>query len=331
MRIFSATILVSGLLISFGCAELKKTEVESNSRIAVIFDTDANNELDDQHAMAYLFFNQDLFDIKAVTVNATRNGGDIDGHYLEAERVMRLCQVFDRIPLLKGANGSFNQIEHTLNLPDFDGHDAVDFIIDEAKKHTQQKLVVLAVGKLTNLALALKKAPSIADNIRLVWLGANYPEPGEYNLENDIPSMNYVLTTNIDFEMVTVRYGKPSGTDAVKVTREEALRKMPGLGPKIASPIVGRHGGEFSTFGDYSVNLFEHIDYHGDPPSRALFDMAAVAIVKNKNWAKATEIPCPIMIEKQWVDQPTNSRKIIIWENFAIDKILADFYLSFKN
>jgi hypothetical protein len=331
MRIFSATILVSGLLISFGCAELKNTEVESDSKIDVIFDTDANNELDDQHAMAYLFFNRDLFDIKAVTVNATRNGGDIDGHYLEAERVMRLCQVFDRIPLLKGANGSFNEIENTLNLPDFDGHDAVNFIIDEAKKHTRQKLVVLAVGKLTNLALALKKTPTIADNIRLVWLGANYPEPGEYNLENDIPSMNYVLTTNIDFEMVTVRYGKPSGTDAVKVTKEEALRKMPGLGPKIASPIVGRHGGEFSTFGDYSVNLFEHIDYHGDPPSRALFDMAAVAIVKDRSWAEAAEIPCPIMVEKRWVDQPTNPRKIIIWENFDVDNILADFYLSFKN
>ena len=49
--------------------------------------------------------------------------------------------------------------------------------------------------------------------------------------------------------------------------------------------MTGRHGGAFTNFGDYSVDLFEHIDLYGDPPSRALFDMAAVAIVKNPAWA----------------------------------------------
>ena len=115
---------------------------------------------------------------------------------------------------------------------EFDGYKAVDFIISEAKKHSHEKLIVLAVGKLTNLALALQKDPSIANNIRLVWLGANYPDPGEYNLDNDIPSMNYVLETNIEFEMVTVRYGKPSGTDAVKVTQEQSQRENARAGSK---------------------------------------------------------------------------------------------------
>jgi len=60
----------------------------------------------------------------------------------------------------------------------------------------------------------------------------------------------------------------PSGNDAVKVTQEVINKTMPGLGLKVTSPIVRRHGAEFDTFGDYSVNLFTHIDYHGDPPSR---------------------------------------------------------------
>lgn len=131
--------------------------------------------------------------------------------------------------------------------------------------------------------------------------------------------------------MVTVRYGKPSGTDAVKVTQEEVNQKMPGLGPKIDTPIIGRHGGSFDNFGDYSVNLFAQIDLHGDPPSRSLFDMAAVAIVKNPNWAKATEIPCPTMIDENWVEQPDNTRKITIWEHFDAKNILADFYETLKN
>ena len=331
MRVLTSVLLISGIFICCGTAKLKSQTAPTAKKLSVIFDTDANNELDDQHALAYLFSNRDYFDIKAVTVNATRNGGGIDGHFDEAQRIMKLFKVSEDIPLFKGANKSFLEIENDLGNPSFDGFEAVDFIISEAKKSASEKLVVIAVGKLTNLALSLKKDPSIASNIRLVWLGANYPDPGEYNLEDDIPSMNYVLGTDIEFEMATVRYGKPSGTDAVKITQEEVNQNMPGLGPKIGTPIVGRHGGSFDNFGDYSVNLFTHIDYHGDPPSRSLFDMAAVAIVKNPDWAKAAEIPCPTMIDKRWVEQPDNTRKITIWEHFDAENILADFYATLKN
>ncbi len=324
-RVLSYLLLLV-VLISCTSKKVKKIAVSEPEKLTVIFDTDANNELDDQHALAYLFSNREYFNIKAITVNATRNGGDINGHYDEAERIMKLFKVSQEIPLLKGANKSFLEIKEDLENATFDGYEAVDFIISEAKKYLDEKLVVIAVGKLTNLALALQKDPFIANNIRLVWLGGNYPEPGEYNLEDDIPSMNFVLETGIEFEMVTVRYGKPSGTDAVKVTKADVNIKMPGLGPKIKASIIGRHGGEFHNFGDYSVNLFTHIDYHGNPPSRSLFDMAAVAIVKNPEWAQATEIPCPIMKDKVWVEQPNNPRKIIVWEHFDKENILMDFY-----
>lgn len=323
-------ISVCAILI-FACNNQWQKGNNTLNKLPVIFDTDANNELDDQHALAYLFFNSSTFSIKAITVNATRNGGNIEEQFTEAERVMKLCEVSGKIPLLKGANGSFTEIENNLANTEFDGFEAVDFIIDEAKKHINEKLIVIAVGKLTNLALALKKEPAIAKNIRLVWLGANYPEPGEYNLVNDIPSMNYLLKTNINFEMVTVRYGKPSGTDAVRITKDEVLKNMPGVGPKITTPIVGRHGGEFYNFGDYSVNLFEHIQYHGNPPSRALFDMAAVAIVKNSAWAGSSVIPCPIMIDEKWVEQLENPRKITIWENFDKEDIMNDFFKIMLN
>lgn len=330
MRTLITFLFISSFLILFGSLKPKKADPPSK-KLAVIFDTDANNELDDQHALAYLFSNQGYFDIKAITVNATRNGGAVDSHYKEAERIMKLFNVREKIPLIEGANGSFSEIKNDLKNATFDGFKAVDFIISEAKRHTDEKLVVIAVGKLTNMALALKKDPTIVNNIRLVWLGANYPDPGEYNLDNDIESMNYVLKTNVPFEMVTVRYGKPSGTDAVRVTQEEINSKMPGVGPKIKTPIIGRHRGEFDNFGDYSINLFTHIDYHGDPPSRSLFDMAAVAIVKNPKWAKATEIPCPTMVDKVWKEQPKNLRKIVIWEYFNKEDIIADFYKVLNN
>jgi len=302
----------------------------TSTSIPVIFDTDANNELDDQHAIAYLLLNDDVFNTLGVTVNATRNGGEISEHVKEAQRVLMLCNKDEEIPLFAGANANFSEIRPHLKDAGFDGQEAVDFIIKEAMKKRKEKLVLLPVGKLTNIALALEKEPAIADRVRVVWLGANYPEPGEYNLDNDVPSMNYVLETGVPFEMVTVRYGLPTGTAAVYVTQEEIKKKMPGLGPEAEEAIIGRHGGSFTTFGDYSVSLFEHIDYHDDQKSRSLFDMAAVAIVKDPSWASSTEIPCPAYVDGQWVEQPDNQRKILVWENFNKEDIIADFYATFQ-
>ena len=223
---------------------------QEEDKIPVIFDTDANNELDDQHALAYLLFSGDKFRVEGITVNATSNGGDIDEQYAEAQRVLQLAGLEGTIPLLKGANADFGEIKEHIGLAGFDGAEAVDFIIQTAKQTAPEKLVLLAVGKLTNIALALEKDSTIAPHVRVVWLGSNYPEPGEYNQDNDTLAMNYILNAGVDFEMVTVRYGRPSGTDAVRVTQEEVTQHMPGKGPKVDKPVMGRHGVAFNNFGD---------------------------------------------------------------------------------
>jgi purine nucleosidase len=320
----SAMLLVAfALLFSVACGPGKDT------RLKVLFDTDANNELDDQHALAYLLFNGDIFDVVGVTVNATRSGGDIHEQYEEAKRVMQLCNLYGKIPLHKGANGSFAEIRKNLENNRFDGSEAVDFIIQQAHAVGKEKLVLLPVGKLTNIALALQKDPSIASKVRIVWLGSNYPEPGEYNQNNDTASMNYLLNLDVPFEMVTVRYRQPSGTAAVKAHRSEINQIMPGLGPVATAPVTGRHGGTFTNFGDYSINLYEHIQTSDG--YRSLFDMAAVAIVKDPSWAERKEIPAPILIDNKWVDRPDNKRMMVLWENFNRDAIMGDFYDRMKN
>lgn len=328
MRTIGQSLFVTALCLTVAGALSGQPKSE---RIRVILDTDANNELDDQHAIAYLLFNGDVFDVEAITVNRTRAGGGVDQHLAEAQRVVRLCGLDARVPVLRGADQSFNEIRGQLDRPDFDGAEAVDFIIERAKAADPRPLVLLPVGKLTNIALALAKDPSIMPKVRVVWLGSNYPDPGEYNQVNDEPSLNYILETAVDFEIAIVRYGKPSGTDAVRATLAEIQAKMPGRGPKVSPAVTGRHGGQFSCFGDYSVSLFENIKLYGDPPSRALFDMAAVAIVKNPAWATAVKIPAPILKDGRWVDRPQNPRRIILWEHFDRQAIMADFYDRMTN
>lgn len=334
MKKYHLIVVLGAFILCLFSACKSKQHPEQQRKIQVIFDTDANNEVDDQFALAYLLFNEEHFEVEGVTVNATSSPDGyshfsrVEWHFDEAKRVMQLCDVWGKIPLLTGAQQSFEKIEAHLDEPDYDGHQAVDFIIEQAMKPRDGKLVLLPVGKLTNIALALKKEPRIAGKVHIVWLGSNYPEPGEHNQDWDIPSMNYILNVEVPFDMVTVRYGLPSGTSALMVAKTEVDRRMPGIGPKISPPVIGRHGGEFSCWGDYAVELYNKYEDHmwGDPKGRALFDMAAVAILKNPAWASNYQHPAPVYIDGQWQERPDNPRKITIWEWFDIYAIPADFF-----
>ena len=304
-----------------------------SARIPIVLDSDANNELDDQHAIAYMLFSGDTFDVVGITINRTRFGGDVEEQAREAERVVALSGLRGKIPVVRGANGSFGEIVGSLETRGFDGADAVSFIVESAHRYgtPERPLVLAPIGKLTNVALALAKDPTIAPKVRVVWLGTNYPDPGEYNMENDTSAVNYVLDADVHFEIAVVRYGKEGGTAAVTASLEEIRRRMPGLGPRVAESVTGRNGGEFHNFGDYAINLFENIELQGDPPSRALYDMAALAIIKNPAWARRSEIRAPYLNDGTWEERPDNPRRIVLWEDFDRAQIMADFYQTMEH
>jgi purine nucleosidase len=330
LSIIVPCVLALSVALAMGACG-RSSAAAPETKVRVLLDTDANNELDDQHAIAYLLFNGDVFDVAGITVNRTSTGGGIDNHVAEAERVVELSGLRGRIPVLKGADGTFEEIRHHLDRPDHDAAAAVDFIIQRAHEQADRPLLLLPVGKLTNIALALEKDPSIAPKVRILWLGSNYPEPGEHNQVNDEPALSYILESDVEFEIAIVRYGKPSGTDAVWISLDEIRNRMPGKGPEITRPVTGRHGGEFTNFWDYSVNLFENYPMQGDPPSRPLFDMAAVAIVKNPAWASRRTLPAPRLVDGRWEDRPDNSRQITIWEDFDRERIMEDFFHTVEN
>ncbi len=301
---------------------------KSMGQIPILLDTDANNELDDQHAIAYMLFNSDVFDIVGITVNKTSGGGDISNHMAEAQRVVDLCGYGDEITILPGASKEYQEILPDLNNVHHDGHEAVDFIIRSAHEAEGRRLVVVPIGSLTNVALALEKDSSIAPLIRVVWLGSNWPEPGEYNLINDTTAINSVIDNRqLELEICTVRYSEPSGTAAVTASVSEIREKMQGLGPHQKVGIPGRDGGVFHNFGDYSIELFENI---GDEV-RALYDVCALAIIKDPRWGKPIKVPAPRLEGESWIERPKNSHHVIFWENFDREAILNDFYKSMGN
>ena len=85
--------------------------LDNVERKRVLLDTDANNEIDDQHAIAYLLLNGGYFEVEGITVNRTNNGGDIEEQAREADRIIQLCDLAGKISPIHGASGAFEQID----------------------------------------------------------------------------------------------------------------------------------------------------------------------------------------------------------------------------
>jgi inosine-uridine nucleoside N-ribohydrolase len=297
---------------------------QSNARIRVILDTDANNEIDDQHAIAYMLFNSNVFEVEGITTNRTSGGGGIDMHTQEAQRVVELCGCKSTVEVRAGADKNYEDIKDTLSQPEFDGCEAVDFIIRRAHASDGRKLALVAIGKLTNFALALTKDPSIASKVQIVWLGSGYPGPDSYNMNNDNGAVNPVLNSGVDFAICTER--NDNGTGAVLASQSEIRQNMPGMGPRISHPVPGRHGGVFSCFGDYSVDLFQHVSEERRP----LFDVCALAILKNPAWATPVTVSGFRAKGSGW-EETADPVSFVLWKDFDRDGILADFFACMKH
>jgi len=128
-------------------------------RIRMIMDTDALAEVDDQHAIAYMLFSGDHFEVERITVNRGSDGGKsyhrklgINDHFAEAVNVVKLCNA-PHIPVLKGSAGNYQQLKGEIEKSTFDGSDAVDYIIQRAHAPSDRPLIIYACGNLTNVWL----------------------------------------------------------------------------------------------------------------------------------------------------------------------------------
>jgi len=141
---------------------------------------------------------------------------------------------------------------------------AVDFILGEAIR-LPGRVSVLALGPLTNLAVALAKDPSLAARLsRVVWMGST-GTPGttrEFNLEADPEAAAVVLAAGIPVTVV------PWGTAATCLLTGAALCRLQ------------EDGGRLSTiFWQASRVMARFVQRHLGHEGLVLCDLAAAAAV----------------------------------------------------
>lgn len=278
-----------------------------NSKINIILDTDTYNECDDQFALSYLLKNQDLFNIEAITVapyqHQSRNVSVREGQELSYNEILKICKWLNFNISNKVFNGSMDYIQNGYN----ETNDAVNKIIEIALKN--DKTYILAIGAITNIALALKKEPKIINKIEIIWLGGNefgYKDNLEYNFRQDIEAVKIVLNSKVKLTILPCKNVASNLKIDINTLKNNLENK--------------------SELCNYLIERFYDDGYHGVQESRVIWDISVIAYMINKNWFETKEINCP-KINNDTSYKPTNNKHMITFvTKLDRDKIYKDLF-----
>jgi inosine-uridine nucleoside N-ribohydrolase len=176
------------------------------TRIPVILDTDIGTDIDDTWALGLLLQCPEL-DLKLVTTVS-------DDTEYRAKIVAKFLQNadFSHIPIGIGpaskpnASGPQAAWIFDYDLKTYPGRihrDGIQAMIDEIMQ-SPALVTIIAIGPLTNVALALEKEPKIATKARFIGMqgsihlgyGGSRKISPEYNVVRDIPAARKVFATN---------------------------------------------------------------------------------------------------------------------------------------
>ena len=176
-------------------------------RVRAVLDTDTFNEIDDQFALTFALLAKDKLDLRAVTAAPFFNShstGPADGMKKSYQEILNIFSLMD-IPsdgmVFRGS---------TTYLPDAETpveSDAARRIIELAKEAAKdgEKLYVLAIAAITNVASAILMEPEIIKNIVVVWLGGHafewHGKNDEFNLYQDVPASQVIFDSKVPFVM----------------------------------------------------------------------------------------------------------------------------------
>jgi purine nucleosidase len=181
----------------------------AQQRIPILFDTDIGDDIDDALALALALQSPEL-DVRAVTTV-------IDDTETRTRLAWKELGLYNRRDIALGTGASeplldpvrkqrarqFEVLTAGDTVPAAARRRAVDLII-ETVLASREKITVVPVGPLTNIALALKAEPRIKANIeRIVLMGGAFEMlVSEYNIRRDRAAAEIVFRSGIPITAV---------------------------------------------------------------------------------------------------------------------------------
>lgn len=275
-------------------------------KLNVILDTDTYNECDDQFALAYMIKSQDVFNIEAIIVAPYINKycSIIEGRENSYNEILKICEWLNFDTTNKVFKGSkdfmINGYEET--------NDAVNKIIEISLKNS--KTYIMAIGAITNVALAIKKEPKIIDKIEVIWLGGHSLLQG-HNIETNFKDRT-----------------------AVKIVFDSQVRLTVIPAKNVASNLrtsiyeLNHYLKDKSELCNYLIDRFYNDGYHGVQERRVIWDISVIAYLINKNWFEYKEISCPNIKDDSSYELTNDKHKITMVNYLDVDKIYSDLFVK---
>lgn len=206
----------------------------------LILDTDIGSDVDDALALALILGSEQINLLGITTVY-----GDTS---LRAKIAMHLCKLVHRpIPTFPGATEALsgrktwisgNEGKGFSNLDSFhvSSTNAKDFMI-EAINHLPNQVDILAIGPLTNIALAISKSPNFAKHIKHLWImGGDFTQVKvEHNFKCDVSAAKIVLESDIPISILDLPSSQKTILTLVEIER---IKCAGALGPILYSEIL---------------------------------------------------------------------------------------------
>jgi inosine-uridine nucleoside N-ribohydrolase len=174
----------------------------SGTQPRVVLDTDTFNEIDDQFALAYLLRSEDVARPEAIYAapfyNSRSNspGDGMEKSFQEIEQLLARLGRSD-FPHFRGSSAIMTDDDTPV-----DSHAARDLIARAMTATHSDRLTVIAIGCITNVASAILMKPDITERITVVWLGGNYPyfpSNQEFNFNGDVHAARAVFDSGVPF------------------------------------------------------------------------------------------------------------------------------------
>lgn len=280
--------------------------------VRVVVDTDTDNEIDDQFAVAYALLSPERIRVEALYAapfHNQRSTGPEDGMLRSYDELHRLLDRLPRhgaTPVHHGARGWLPAPGQPVSSPA-----AVDLVTRAGQ--AEEPLFVVAIGAPTNVASALLMEPAITDRIVVVWLGGNpryWHRAVEFNVEQDMHAAHVLFDSRVPLVHVPCR----NVTEHLRTTQAEIDRIVRGSG----------------AIGDYLAGIYtDHFADHF-ARSKVLWDLGAVAWLVNPEWVPTAAVHSPLLTtEGTWSHDP---RRHLIREALEVDRdaIFADLFRKLR-
>lgn len=239
-----------------------------SKRIDLVLDTDTYNEVDDQFAIAYMMKSPELnpIAIYAAPFKNRRSASPEEGMLKSYDEILTMLKLLKREDLkektFKGST-SFLPDENTPVLSSA----ALDLITRSKPYSKDNRLNVVAIGAITNVASAILLDHTLEDRIRIIWLGGNEhrcDHNREFNMMQDVAAARICMRSRAEF----VQLPACDVTNQFKFSHDELIE----------------HLHNKTELSEYLLKITEDFCRERDPGwTKVLYDVCGIGYLLNEN------------------------------------------------